>query len=217
MLFVVMLFGVQELRVAGWRIVPRSILLLFCLIPFRVCVNLLLWKTLGILGKNLAFSWNPKIRIFKILQRVSREKLTILKKNKQLSCPAGLSMTPSCPYFGPFMIPDCTIYGFRLDHRSLWFQADHTLNLNHIWFQIDHGKIREKMHDLYGIIFDQSMINPVGKPGLVKTLRNKTEVAKTFKRVLHSLTEILCFTFRYLCLIKKRWKLDGLPQRHWPF
>ena len=40
------------------------------------------------------------------------------------------------------MIPDWTIYGFRLDHRCSWFQADHTLN--HILFQIDHGKIIEK-------------------------------------------------------------------------
>ena len=32
-----------------------------------------------------------------------------------------------------------TIYGSILDHKSLWFQADHTLD--HIWFQADHSKI----------------------------------------------------------------------------
>ena len=58
------------------------------------------------------------------------------------------------PYFGPFMIPDWTIYGFRLDHRSLWFQVDHTLN--HIWFQIDHGKIIEKNWMICMIIFEWS-------------------------------------------------------------
>ena len=46
------------------------------------------------------------------------------------------------------MIPDWTIYGFRLGHRSLWFQDDHTLN--HI------RKIIEFFLDyLYGAIYNQ--------------------------------------------------------------
>ena len=50
-----------------------------------------------------------------------------------------------------------------LDNEGLWFQADHTLD--HIWFQIDHCKIMEKLYNLYGAIYDQSMINLVGNPG----------------------------------------------------
>ena len=58
------------------------------------------------------------------------------------------------------MIPDWAIYGFRLDHRSLWFQVDHTLN--HICFHINHDH-RKKLYYLYDIINDQSMINMVGR------------------------------------------------------
>ena len=43
--------------------------------------------------------------------------------------------------------------------------GEHDLNL--IYFQIDHDKIieRKQSDDLYGTIYDQSMIKLVGKPG----------------------------------------------------
>ena len=74
-------------------------------------------------------------------------------------CPySGPYMIAECPYSGLFMIPDWSIFGSRLDHRSLWFQVDHTLN--HIRFQIDHGKMIEKNCDLYFTIYNQR-----GNPG----------------------------------------------------
>ena len=82
------------------------------------------------------------------------------------------------PAFGT-RIYDCSLIIIWTIHdsRSSWFQVDHTLNLS-LWFQIDHSKfIESSLFDLYSTIYDQNMINWVGKP------EGKYSWEKTWSRI----------------------------------